>query len=52
MKPYIAKKLPFNEEINYNEITKQLLKTNASVSKFDGMLIKLATLIDERSLPF
>ncbi|MBQ6285598.1 MAG: Fic family protein [Bacilli bacterium] len=38
MKPYIAKKLPFNEEINYNEITKQLLKTNASVSKFDGML--------------
>ena len=38
MKPYKAKKLPFDEEINYNKITKQLLSTNSSVSKFDGML--------------
>lgn len=38
MKPYIAKKLPFVEEIDYNKITKQLLLTNSSVSKFDGML--------------
>lgn len=38
MVPYMAKKLPFDEEINYNKITKQLLLTNASVSKFDGML--------------
>lgn len=38
MKPYMAKKLPFDEEINYNKITKQLLSTNSSVSKFDGML--------------
>lgn len=38
MKPYMAKKLPFEEEINYNKITKQLLSTNSSVSKFDGML--------------
>ena len=38
MEPYVAKKLPFEEEINYNKITKQLLLTNSSVSKFDGML--------------
>lgn len=38
MVPYMAKKLPFEEEINYNKITKQLLSTNSSVSKFDGML--------------
>lgn len=38
MVPYMAKKLPFKEEINYNKITKQLLSTNSSVSKFDGML--------------
>lgn len=38
MVPYMAKKLPFEEEINYNEITKQLLSTNSSVSRFDGML--------------
>lgn len=38
MVPYMAKKLPFEEEINYNKITKQLLLTNSSVSKFDGML--------------
>ena len=38
MVPYMAKKLPFEEEINYNKITKQLLSTNSSVSRFDGML--------------
>ena len=38
MVPYMAKKLPFEEEINYNKITKQLLSANSSVSKFDGML--------------
>lgn len=38
MKPYIAKILPFEQEINYNKITKQLLKANSSVSRFDGML--------------
>lgn len=38
MKPYVAKKLPFEEEVDYNKITKQLLLTNSSVSKFDGML--------------
>lgn len=38
MVPYMAKNLPFEEEINYNKITKQLLSTNSSVSKFDGML--------------
>lgn len=38
MVPYMTKKLPFKEEINYNKITKQLLSTNSSVSKFDGML--------------
>ena len=38
MVPYMAKKLPFKEEINYNKITKQLLSANSSVSKFDGML--------------
>ena len=38
MVPYMAKKLPFEEEINYNKITKQLLLTNSSVSRFDGML--------------
>lgn len=38
MMPYVARKLPFEEEINYNKITKQLLSTNSSVSKFDGML--------------
>ena len=38
MTPYVAKDLPFDEEINYNQITKQLLSANASVSKFDGML--------------
>ena len=38
MVPYMAKKLPFKEEINYNKITKQLLFANSSVSKFDGML--------------
>lgn len=38
MKPYVAKKLPFDEEVDYNKITKQLLLTNSSVSKFDGML--------------
>lgn len=38
MVPYMTKKLPFEEEINYNKITKQLLSTNSSVSKFDGML--------------
>lgn len=38
MVPYMAKKLPFQEEIDYNKITKQLLATNSSVSKFDGML--------------
>ncbi len=38
MKPYIVKKLPFSSEIDYNKIAKQLLSTNSSVSKFDGML--------------
>ena len=38
MVPYMTKKLPFKEEINYNKITKQLLSANSSVSKFDGML--------------
>lgn len=38
MIPYLAKNLPFDNEINYNQITKQLLSANASVSKFDGML--------------
>lgn len=38
MNPYIAKQLPFEKEIDYNQITKQLLSANASVSKFDGML--------------
>lgn len=38
MIPYLAKNLPFDSEINYNQITKQLLSANASVSKFDGML--------------
>lgn len=38
IKPYVAKKLPFEEEVDYNKITKQLLLTNSSVSKFDGML--------------
>lgn len=38
MVPYVAKKLPFKEEIDYNKITKRLLSANSSVSKFDGML--------------
>ena len=38
MAPYVAKNLPFEKEINYNMITKQLLSANASVSKFDEML--------------
>lgn len=38
MKPYLARVLPFEKEIDYNRITKQLLKANASVSRFDGML--------------
>lgn len=38
MQSYMAKKLPFENEIDYNKITKQLLLTNSSVSKFDGML--------------
>ena len=41
MIPYLAKNLPFDNEINYNQITKQLLSANASVSKFDGMLEEL-----------
>ena len=28
MKPYVAKKLPFEEEVDYNKITKQLLLTS------------------------
>lgn len=38
MKSYKARVLPFETEINYNKITKQLLKANSSVSRFDGML--------------
>jgi Fic family protein len=38
MEPFMARRLPFETEINYNLITKRLLSANASVSKFDGML--------------
>ena len=38
MQSYQFKALPFEIEINYNKIAKQLLLANASVSKFDGML--------------
>ena len=38
MQSYQFKTLPFDVEINYNKIAKQLLLANASVSKFDGML--------------
>ena len=38
MKPYIPNKMPFRPNIDYNELAVQLLKANASVSKYDGML--------------
>ena len=38
MVPYMARKLPFDEEINYNKITKKMISASSSVSKLDGML--------------
>lgn len=38
MEPYMARKLPFETEINYNKIAKKLISASSSVSKFDGML--------------
>ena len=38
--------------IRLNQILLEKKKETITQSKFDGMLIKLATLIDERSLPF
>lgn len=38
MKPYIARALPFEKEIDYNKITKKMIAASSSVSKLDGML--------------
>ena len=38
MKPYMARKLPFEKEIDYNKITKKMISASSSVSKLDGML--------------
>ena len=38
MKPYMARKLPFEKEIDYNRIAKKLIAASSSVSKLDGML--------------
>ena len=38
MKPYMARKLPFDKEIDYNKITKKMISASSSVSKLDGML--------------
>ena len=38
MQAYMARRLPFDEEINYNKITKKLIAASSSVSKLDGML--------------
>lgn len=38
MNPYMARKLPFDKEIDYNKITKKMISASSSVSKLDGML--------------
>ena len=38
MEPYMARKLPFDEEIDYNKITKKMISASSSVSKLDGIL--------------
>lgn len=38
MEPYMARKLPFDKEIDYNKITKKMIAASSSVSKLDGML--------------
>lgn len=38
MEPYMARKLPFEKEIDYNMITKKMIAASSSVSKLDGML--------------
>lgn len=38
MNPYMARKLPFEKEIDYNKIIKKMISASSSVSKLDGML--------------
>lgn len=38
MKPYVARTLPFEKEIDYNKIIKKMISASSSVSKLDGML--------------
>lgn len=38
MEPYMARKLPFEKEIDYNKITRKMISASSSVSKLDGML--------------
>lgn len=38
MEPYMARKLPFEKEINYNTIIKKMMAANTSIARLDGML--------------
>ena len=38
MEPYMARKLPFEKDINYNTIIKKMMAANTSIARLDGML--------------